>query len=125
MQCRGNSKRHTMANPEDVHSLQTSTSAGARTRRTGLLTVMERPPGKFFILLGLICLVFVECIFNIAHYDEISNNINIFNNKWNIFKVFLYTNVKNIAFIDAEIVRYSNKCHIYEGVLCLYNFLLY
>ncbi|KAF5281309.1 hypothetical protein FQR65_LT14770 [Abscondita terminalis] len=44
MQCRGNSKRHTMANPEDVHSLQSSSSSGARTRRTGLLTVMERPP---------------------------------------------------------------------------------
>ncbi|KAK5638408.1 hypothetical protein RI129_012703 [Pyrocoelia pectoralis] len=41
---RGNSKRHTMANPEDVHSLQSGTSTGTRTRRTGLLTVMERPP---------------------------------------------------------------------------------
>ncbi|KAK4878193.1 hypothetical protein RN001_010699 [Aquatica leii] len=44
MQCRGNSKRHTMANPEEVHSLQSGSSSGARTRRTGLLTVMERPP---------------------------------------------------------------------------------
>ncbi|XP_044260514.1 serine/threonine-protein kinase SIK3 isoform X2 [Tribolium madens] len=44
MQGRGNSKRHTMANPEDVHSLQSGSSSGGRTRRTGLLTVMERPP---------------------------------------------------------------------------------
>lgn len=36
-----------MANPEDVHSLQSNSSSGARTRRTGLLTVMERPPGTF------------------------------------------------------------------------------
>ncbi|XP_031331805.1 serine/threonine-protein kinase SIK3 isoform X2 [Photinus pyralis] len=43
---RGNSKRHTMANPEDVHSLQSSATTGTRTRRTGLLTVMERPPGR-------------------------------------------------------------------------------
>lgn len=48
LQGRGNTKRHTMANPEDVHSLQSSSSSGgSRTRRTGLLTVMERPPGKF------------------------------------------------------------------------------
>ncbi|XP_018328680.1 serine/threonine-protein kinase SIK3 isoform X2 [Agrilus planipennis] len=46
MKCRGNSKRHTMANPEDVHTLQTSTSSTGRTRRTGLHTVMERPPGR-------------------------------------------------------------------------------
>ncbi|XP_044763367.1 serine/threonine-protein kinase SIK3-like isoform X2 [Coccinella septempunctata] len=39
MQGRGNTKRHTMANPEDVQA-----SSGGRTRRTGLLTVMERPP---------------------------------------------------------------------------------
>ncbi|KAJ8967019.1 hypothetical protein NQ314_003136 [Rhamnusium bicolor] len=44
MQGRGNTKRHTMANPEDVHSLQSTTSTGGRTRRAGLLTVMERPP---------------------------------------------------------------------------------
>lgn len=44
MQCRGNSKRHTMANPEEVHTLQTTTTTGGRTRRSGLLTVMERPP---------------------------------------------------------------------------------
>lgn len=44
LQGRGNTKRHTMANPEDVHSLQSSSSSGGRTRRTGLLTVMERPP---------------------------------------------------------------------------------
>lgn len=44
MQGRGNTKRHTMANPEDVHSLQSTSSSGGRTRRTGLLTVMERPP---------------------------------------------------------------------------------
>lgn len=56
MQCRGSSKRHTMANPEDVvHTLQSGgggggSSAAARTRRTGLLTVMERPPGKLYLL---------------------------------------------------------------------------
>jgi hypothetical protein len=44
MQGRGNAKRHTMANPEDVHSLQSGGASGGRTRRTGLLTVMERPP---------------------------------------------------------------------------------
>lgn len=40
-----------MASPDDVHSLQNNTSSGGRTRRTGLLTVMERPPGKndFFL----------------------------------------------------------------------------
>lgn len=48
MQCRGNSKRHTMATPDDVHSLQTTSSSGGRTRRTGLLTVMERPPGTHY-----------------------------------------------------------------------------
>nr|XP_022899756.1 serine/threonine-protein kinase par-1-like isoform X2 [Onthophagus taurus] len=52
MQSRGNAKRHTMANPEDVHNLQSSGAggsgggSGSRTRRTGLLTVMERPPGR-------------------------------------------------------------------------------
>lgn len=46
MQGRGNTKRHTMASPEDVHSLQSNANTGGRTRRTGLLTVMERPPGK-------------------------------------------------------------------------------
>ncbi|XP_030755254.1 serine/threonine-protein kinase SIK3-like isoform X1 [Sitophilus oryzae] len=44
LQGRGNTKRHTMANPEDVHSLQSTSTSGGRTRRTGLLTVMERPP---------------------------------------------------------------------------------
>ncbi|XP_063923599.1 serine/threonine-protein kinase SIK3 homolog isoform X3 [Zophobas morio] len=44
MQGRGNAKRHTMANPEEVHSLQSAGGSGVRTRRTGLLTVMERPP---------------------------------------------------------------------------------
>ncbi|CAG9861701.1 unnamed protein product [Phyllotreta striolata] len=44
MQCRGNTKRHTMANPEDVHAIHTSPSTGGtRVRRTGLLTVTERP----------------------------------------------------------------------------------
>ncbi|KAJ8956359.1 hypothetical protein NQ318_015097 [Aromia moschata] len=32
--------------PEDVHSLQSTANSGGRTRRTGLLTVMERPPGR-------------------------------------------------------------------------------
>ena len=51
MQGRGNAKRHTMANPEEVHSLQSAGGSGVRTRRTGLLTVMERPPGthSFFV----------------------------------------------------------------------------
>ncbi|KAK9892496.1 hypothetical protein WA026_020486 [Henosepilachna vigintioctopunctata] len=44
MQGRGNAKRHTMPNPEDLHPLQSGTTSGSRTRRTGLLTVMERPP---------------------------------------------------------------------------------
>lgn len=43
MQGRGNTKRHTMANPEEVHSLQSSGTSSGRTRRTGLLTVTERP----------------------------------------------------------------------------------
>lgn len=43
MQGRGNTKRHTMANTEEVHSLQSPGSSSGRTRRTGLLTVTERP----------------------------------------------------------------------------------
>ncbi|CAH1118557.1 unnamed protein product [Phaedon cochleariae] len=43
MQGRGNTKRHTMASTEDVHSMQSTTSSGTRVRRTGLLTVTERP----------------------------------------------------------------------------------
>lgn len=43
MQGRGNTKRHTMANPEEVHSMQSTSSSSGRTRRTGLLTVTERP----------------------------------------------------------------------------------
>ncbi|CAH0548609.1 unnamed protein product [Brassicogethes aeneus] len=46
MQGRGQNKRHTMASTEDVHNLQSPTASGGRTRRTGLLTVMERPPGR-------------------------------------------------------------------------------
>lgn len=42
MQNRGNSKRHTL--PEEDHPLPSMSSSGSRTRRTGLLTVMERPP---------------------------------------------------------------------------------
>lgn len=46
MQNRGNSKRHTL--PEEDHpSLPSMSTSGSRTRRTGLLTVMERPPGNF------------------------------------------------------------------------------
>ncbi|XP_044740420.1 uncharacterized protein DDB_G0283357 isoform X2 [Chrysoperla carnea] len=61
MQSRGNSKRHTVASTEEVHSIQqnqsqsggvssgsanssSSSSSGIRTRRTGLLTVKEKPP---------------------------------------------------------------------------------
>lgn len=64
MQSRGNSKRHTVASTEEVHSIQqnqsqsggvssgsanssSSSSSGIRTRRTGLLTVKEKPPGMF------------------------------------------------------------------------------
>lgn len=62
MQCRGNSKRHTMANPEEVHQCQnvastSGTQTTSRTRRTGLLTVMERPPGmliKYLILIKIL-----------------------------------------------------------------------
>uniref|UniRef100_A0A6P7F3Q5 non-specific serine/threonine protein kinase n=1 Tax=Diabrotica virgifera virgifera TaxID=50390 RepID=A0A6P7F3Q5_DIAVI len=43
MQSRGNTKRHTMADPEDVHTLHSAPSTGTRVRRTGLLTVTERP----------------------------------------------------------------------------------
>ncbi|XP_072381145.1 uncharacterized protein [Diabrotica undecimpunctata] len=43
MQSRGNTKRHTMANPEDVHTIHSAPSTGTRVRRTGLLTVTERP----------------------------------------------------------------------------------
>nr|CAD7444367.1 unnamed protein product [Timema bartmani] len=57
MQCRGNSKRHTlaMASAEEVQEaqrkmVQLQQQQPMRTRRTGLLTVMERPPG----CLGLI-----------------------------------------------------------------------
>ncbi|XP_012549776.1 serine/threonine-protein kinase par-1 isoform X1 [Bombyx mori] len=56
MMNRGSSKRHTMATPEDAASVATSAAAGhmpnstpsstnsIRVRRTGLLTVTERPP---------------------------------------------------------------------------------
>lgn len=62
MQGRGNSKRHTVATTDEVHSMQqnqqvqhmggnsnnsgSGTPTGMRTRRTGLLTVKEKPPGK-------------------------------------------------------------------------------
>ncbi|XP_063218746.1 serine/threonine-protein kinase SIK3-like isoform X2 [Bacillus rossius redtenbacheri] len=57
MQQRGNSKRHTLANAEEVEEvhrkMQQQQQQPAppqqqpiRTRRTGLLTVMERPPGR-------------------------------------------------------------------------------
>ncbi|KAM3956200.1 LOW QUALITY PROTEIN: uncharacterized protein ACR2FA_009840 [Aphomia sociella] len=56
MMNRGSSKRHTMATPEDAANVATSCAAGSmpntspssttslRVRRTGLLTVTERPP---------------------------------------------------------------------------------
>lgn len=47
LQGRGHAKRHTMANPEDVGGA----AAASRTRRSGLLTVMERPPGTFRLCL--------------------------------------------------------------------------
>lgn len=56
MEKRGGNKRHTLAlgNVEECEKLQSSgplqssnnsTPSSSRTRRTGLLTVMERPPG--------------------------------------------------------------------------------
>ena len=65
MEKRGNNKRHTLAlgSVDEVEKLQTSSpqssnnspAASSRTRRTGLLTVMERPPGEFksFFFLSL------------------------------------------------------------------------
>lgn len=62
MHGRGCSKRHTVGCTDDLSattvadSLEPSLahspapSTGGRTRRTGLLTVMERPPGKPFLL---------------------------------------------------------------------------
>lgn len=45
MEVRGSSQRHTMANPEEAHTMATSGgSGGTRTRKSGLLTVKERPP---------------------------------------------------------------------------------
>lgn len=49
MQGRGNTKRHTMANTEEVHSLQSTAASTGRTRRTGLLTVTERPGKVLFM----------------------------------------------------------------------------
>ncbi|XP_053621743.1 serine/threonine-protein kinase par-1 isoform X5 [Plodia interpunctella] len=58
MMTRGSSKRHTMATPEDAANVATSCStsnmsstspsstASLRVRRTGLLTVTERPPAR-------------------------------------------------------------------------------
>ena len=56
MQMRGNVKRHTVGCTDDLSHHSDGTHSGAagssqgssnsRTRRTGLLTVMERPPGK-------------------------------------------------------------------------------
>ena len=77
MKSRGNSKRHTMANPEEIHMLQstssatvsgTSLSSGSgggggtgRTRRTGLLTVIERPPGKQHLIITALYYCFIAC----------------------------------------------------------------
>lgn len=61
MQMRGCVKRHTVGCTEDLSLSNQSgageqhivlsgggqTSSGIRTRRSGLLTVTERPPGKF------------------------------------------------------------------------------
>lgn len=39
-----NTSRHGVGVKDDVQAQQTNT----RTRRSGVLTVMDRPPGKFF-----------------------------------------------------------------------------
>lgn len=82
-----------MANPEEVHNLQcqststasTSTGATSRTRRTGLLTVMERPPGKKssdYLLMLLVCSIFciISWFINIVEVQGIHNWIIIFSN---------------------------------------------
>ncbi|XP_055374022.1 uncharacterized protein LOC129607224 isoform X2 [Condylostylus longicornis] len=55
MQIRGSSKRHTVGCTDDLSesaidatlSHSPAPQSGSRTRRTGLLTVMERPPGRY------------------------------------------------------------------------------
>lgn len=45
MEVRGSSIRHTIANPEEAHAMaSTGSTGGTRTRKSGLLTVQERPP---------------------------------------------------------------------------------
>lgn len=87
MHGRGCSKRHTVGCTDDLsknpsnqsnesphtHSpvpsstvlTQNATSTG-RTRRTGLLTVMERPPGNFFLI---ICFVFHAAIIGFKFFQ--------------------------------------------------------
>lgn len=57
MQGRGSNKRHTLAlgSSEETQRMAAQqpaqqTNSQPRTRRSGLLTVMERPPGKFSVL---------------------------------------------------------------------------
>lgn len=62
MHGRGCSKRHTVGCTDDLSATSVTDplepslahspapSTGGRTRRTGLLTVTERPPGKPFLL---------------------------------------------------------------------------
>lgn len=70
MQNRGNNKRHTLAlgSTDEIHDsqlkqlqqTQSQPSSASRTRRTGLLTVMERPPGT--VLHSITCLfILVVC----------------------------------------------------------------
>jgi hypothetical protein len=78
MHGRGNSKRHTLAlgSAEEVQEAQRKMQQQQpqqqqpmRTRRTGLHTVMERPPGKHLCLSAvysfIVSVVFVVIVMNI------------------------------------------------------------
>lgn len=43
----------------DSLEMPVPTASGGRTRRTGLLTVMERPPGELWKLGGFFCCCFL------------------------------------------------------------------
>lgn len=68
MHGRGSTQRHTFGSSDDFPKTQTGNSdnlshspapstsgvsgvPGGRTRRTGLLTVTERPPGNYFVVM--------------------------------------------------------------------------
>ena len=65
MQSRGHNKRHTlaMANAEEVQEMQRKVTGqhSNRVRRTGLVTVMERHPGKRnFVIQVLVLSSFIK-----------------------------------------------------------------